>query len=404
MGPTTAALLRFYQADRAFHAAQERLAAATSSVRGQGSKVDGLRKAHDAAHQKALELEAKARELELELKSREERIELLRERQTNATDQKQYGALIVDINTQKLDKQKFEEQALATMEQAEATKKQVAELKATLDAEAGKHNEMSGQIDSRVQTLSAEVDAAKGPRDELAATISPMVMATYRRASERYEGEAMASIEKPDPRDVEYLCNGCNTYLVANIYNRLMSSKDEVVLCPNCARILYVPEALTPEIALSKKLARGEGPAKPKKAPKAPKLNPDGTPVEKKPRAPRAKKGEASASGASVIAAGKNADPNSLAAALASGALAATGKGHKGNPVAGSAPLPSRGDGQANVAEHLDAPPAPEDVVQPATPGAGSIAAETNASQADAPTEAATPSEPVASTDATRSE
>ena len=313
---------------------------ATRTVRGQGTKVEQLRADHAAAHHKSNELAAKLKELELELKSRDARIELLRERQQNATVPKEYQALIVEINTYKLDKSKLEEQALALMEQAETSKKNESEVKGHLGTEDGKLGKMTGDIDARVKELSAEVARLKGPREELAATIPHAAIAVYHRAAERYDGEAMAPIEKPDVRDVEYLCAGCNTYLVANIYNRLMSSKDEIVLCPSCSRVLYVPEELTPELALSKKAARGDA--------KKPVVK-----GEKKPRAPRAKKEK------SVIAAGKNAEPGSLAAAAAAGALAATGKGRKAKETSAAAPLPSRADGTANVSEHADAPDAP---------------------------------------------
>jgi uncharacterized protein YbaR (Trm112 family) len=40
--------------------------------------------------------------------------------------------------------------------------------------------------------------------------------------------------------------------LVADIYNRL-HSRDEMVICPNCRRMLYIPDELPPELALNTK-------------------------------------------------------------------------------------------------------------------------------------------------------
>lgn len=328
MGPTTAALLEYFRADQAYQQARQKLDAVTRSVRIQEGKVNGLTTEHAEAHKKAIETEAKAKELELEVKSRDERIELLRSRQGNATNPKEYQALLVEINTQKVDKGKSEEQALALLEQAETQKKAAAELKTRLDAESAKLGTMRAEIDDRVRQISAEVEAARGPRDEIGKRVPPQALSLYSRMSDRFEGEAMAAIEKPDPREIDYLCTGCNTYLVANIYNRLMSSRDEIVTCPSCQRILFVPEDMTPELALSKKL------------PKATKAK--GTKAEggaTKPRAPRGKKKDASGAPA----------PGSIAEALAAGASSASGKGPKASVKPTSAPLPSVADGRSNI-------------------------------------------------------
>jgi uncharacterized Zn finger protein (UPF0148 family) len=45
--------------------------------------------------------------------------------------------------------------------------------------------------------------------------------------------------------------------LVRDIYNRL-HSKDDLVFCPSCGRILYIPEDLTPEQAVNKPKERRE--------------------------------------------------------------------------------------------------------------------------------------------------
>lgn len=326
MGPTTVALLTYFRADRAFQLARQKLDNATRSVRIQEGKLNQLTAEFNDTHKKAVETEAKSKELELEVKARDERIELLRGRQGNATNPKEYQALIVEINTQKLDKGKLEEQALALMEEAEKIKKSAADLKTRVDAEAAKLAQMKGEIDAKVQEITAEVESLKSPRDEIGKNVPHAALTIYARMADRFEGEAMAAIEKPDPRDIEYLCTGCNTYLVPDIYNRLMSVRDEIVTCPSCQRVLFVPEELTPEKALSKKTARttkakGDGPAKP--------------------RGPRKKKDGSADSGAPA--------PGSVAEALAAGASSASGKGPKANVQMASAPLPSVADGRANT-------------------------------------------------------
>lgn len=339
MGPTTVALLRYFRADQAFRESSRKLEAATRDVRSQEARVAQLKAEYDATHHKANVAESKQKELELELKAREERIEMLRERQSTATDDKAYRALIVDINNLKTDKGKLEEQGLAAIEQLDGLRKTMGDLKSRGDNEAAKLATMKGSVDDKVKALSAEVEAERAPRDAAAAELSPAVLQAFHRAGERYDGEALAAIERPDARDVEYLCTGCNTYLVANIYNRLMSSKDEIVHCPSCGRILFVPDELTPELALASKKPTTTKVAKPKKV-KEPK-DPN-APKVKRVRKPKA------------LEVGKApAEPGSIAAAIAAGSGAASGKGFKAvQQTAPSAPPTTRADG--SVVAHED--------------------------------------------------
>jgi len=49
--------------------------------------------------------------------------------------------------------------------------------------------------------------------------------------------------------------------LVADIYNKL-HTRDDLVYCPNCQRILYIPDDLPPEMAVNKRKERKEPTAK----------------------------------------------------------------------------------------------------------------------------------------------
>lgn len=251
MGPTYKLLVEFHKADLAYVQVKTRLATATRAVRQQQAKVDELTTDEKAEHEKLVKLVARAAELESDLKQRESHIEALRQRQQAVTTAKEYQALLVDINTHKLDKGKVEEQALAAMEAAEAQKTTAQTISQKLEAEKAKLATMLAEIDGRVKQLEAELAAAKAPRDELAAKLPPAMLATYERLSERLDGEAMVPIEQPDPRAEEYLCTGCNTYLVVDVYNRLRT-RDELELCNVCGRVLYIPDDLTPEKAVVK--------------------------------------------------------------------------------------------------------------------------------------------------------
>jgi hypothetical protein len=62
----------------------------------------------------------------------------------------------------------------------------------------------------------------------------------------------MGALAKPDPRREEYICSACNMDQAVDTYNKL-HSRDELLFCPSCRRVLYIPEDLPPEVAIKAK-------------------------------------------------------------------------------------------------------------------------------------------------------
>ena len=120
---------------------------------------------------------------------------------------------------------------------------------------------MSSQIGETLKQLQAEVDSLKPAREAAAAALPAKVIAEFDRLSDRFDGEALSALAKPDRRREEYLCTACNMDLVTDVYNKL-HSRDELVFCPSCRRVLFIPEDLPPEAAINVKGGGGGGVAR----------------------------------------------------------------------------------------------------------------------------------------------
>src|SRR5205823_1347736 len=108
----------------------------------------------------------------------------------------------------------------------------------------------------------------------------------------------------------------CNMDLVLDVYNRL-HTRDELVFCPSCRRILYIPDDLPPEVAVKTKP----------------------TPKEKRtPREKKAPSARAQAKASASIAASAAADDDSPEAQLNRVLLKAAGESAQNAVAAGSEP------------------------------------------------------------------
>lgn len=260
MGPTNIALVQLYQADQALRQAQGRLEAATKNVRIQERRVRDLEQKLGGQQQALKEQQAQAGQYELEVKSRDQRIERLRGQQQAAKNNKEYQAFLVEINTEKVDRNKAEEQALKVLEQVERGQAEIKELAVHLEGERSKLQSMKDQMGDTVARLQAEIDALRPARDQAAAATPAKALTAFERLADRFDGEAMSALSKPDRRREEYVCTACMMDLVTDVYNKL-HARDELLFCPSCHRILYIPEELPPETAVNKKKITREKPA-----------------------------------------------------------------------------------------------------------------------------------------------
>jgi predicted nucleic acid-binding Zn-ribbon protein len=252
MGPSNVALVSLFRAEQALREAKVRLDDVTKDVRHQEIRRKTCADNLAAAQARSMELQSKVANLDLEVKARDAHIEKLRQHQTLADNNKEYQALLVEINTNKVDRAKLEEQLIKVMEQAETAATEVTNISAMLVTENAKLAEMQSHLGDKATAAQAEVERLTPDRVAAAAKIKPAILAEFDRLANRYEGEALAQLEKPDPRDPEYLCTGCNMSLVPDVFNKL-KTRDDPVTCPSCRRFLYLPENAVYETVVPKR-------------------------------------------------------------------------------------------------------------------------------------------------------
>jgi predicted nucleic acid-binding Zn-ribbon protein len=156
-----------------------------------------------------------------------------------------------------VDRNKIEEEALKVLDEVEKLSAQIKEMQTQLDGEKTKLADMQTKIVDRTASIRKEIDELTPQRDAAGQAVPAKAREAFNRLADRFEGEAMAAITKPDRRVEEYSCTACNMDLVRDVYNRL-HTRDELVFCPSCRRILYIPEDLTPDLAVNKPKERRE--------------------------------------------------------------------------------------------------------------------------------------------------
>ena len=230
MGPTNKALLELFRADSALREAQANLDAATRGVRVQRKRAELAEKAHAELVNRLKHSKAQQMELDSDLRARDARIEHLREQQQNAQNHKQFQNFLVEINTSKVDRNKVEEEAIKVLGEIEKMQVELKDLLTALENEKSKLVTMQGEITGKTSALQAEIDAIKPQRQAASQAVPPKAREAFDRLADRFDGEAMSPLIKPDRRREEYSCGACMMDLVRDVYNRL-HVRDELVFC-----------------------------------------------------------------------------------------------------------------------------------------------------------------------------
>src|SRR5690606_28633009 len=159
---------------------------------------------------------------------------------------------LVEINTQKADRTKVEEQAVAKLQEVEELQKLEAQQKEQAIIEQQRADKLQAEISGKTTELEQEIHRLEPARETAASGVPAAALAIFDKLADNYDGEALAAVGHIEGRIESYYCTACNMELVVDVYNRLMT-RDEVLSCPGCGRLLYVPEDLTPDKAVRQK-------------------------------------------------------------------------------------------------------------------------------------------------------
>lgn len=235
----TATLLRVYRVDRQLIGLQGRLKGAQRFLDEQSKQLESFETKRGQAEKQLLQLKAQIGEQEGESARLEARISALREQMNSARTNKEYKALLTEVNTLKVEQDKINEAALGLMSKADELTQELdgySKLrderekvrKVAVDDRDKHHNE----IRERLTQLQAE-------RAEVVKGVSAQVMAVYDELVRIRDGDAMSPVEVQDLKRHEFTCGGCMMNIPIEVVNGLLSS-GKLSQCPSCRCILYV--------------------------------------------------------------------------------------------------------------------------------------------------------------------
>ena len=196
------------------------------------SRRQAAREEAKAEEEKLQEIEHSRREKEGDLQTENERLLKYKTQLNQIKTNKEYTAMLHEIETTEKRIGDHEEKILIAMEDGDAAKVSLAEVKES----SAKMESLCDEEDKALKTRTAEAEGelteGEARRKEAEAGTDANLLKRYEQIRSRMRGSAVVEVRKG-------ICQGCRVSLPPQLYNDLFKG-DVLHDCPSCQRILFV--------------------------------------------------------------------------------------------------------------------------------------------------------------------
>jgi len=175
-------------------------------------------------------LERERRQKEGELNLEGERIKKTKGRLFDVKTNKEYQALLHEIELMERSTSEKEDEILVILEEIDQLIGSVSEREGVLDTVEKEIRAEISQIEKKLADLVEEIAAMEKRREDVIKALDPQLMKAYETLKEK-RGRALAVVKRG-------VCQGCYVNIPPQMFNEVQRN-DTLIRCPNCSRFLY---------------------------------------------------------------------------------------------------------------------------------------------------------------------
>jgi uncharacterized protein len=223
-------LIQLQQLDTFIDSARRRITDHPGVIAGLDNRLANATSLLDAAKAAQAENQASRRLVEKDLAAIQTRLSKYKEQLMEVKTNKEYQAILKEIDAAQNEVRRFEDKILEHMLAADDLG---AKVKAAEDVLAGDKKEVAAdriRLDAEVVALEKELESTTAKRAQLAAATSPTLLDTYDTIKAR-RGTAVVELKGG-------YCSACHVRLRPQVANELRRN-DIIFQCESCQRIVY---------------------------------------------------------------------------------------------------------------------------------------------------------------------
>ena len=201
------------------------IAAIHATLQGMKQEVDAGKTRLDAAKK---DQRAREKDLEVVQAKRSKTEGRLYEVKTN----KEYSAVLAEIEDIKQEKGRVEEEILVLMESQERLAAEIKDAESRYKTRETQGKQEEAGFQSKLREVEADLAVVRAERAELTRQLPPAVLADYDKLLKARGGLALAQVVKPN------LCGGCRMTVTPQRLQELRA-QSALLPCESCGRYLY---------------------------------------------------------------------------------------------------------------------------------------------------------------------
>jgi predicted nucleic acid-binding Zn-ribbon protein len=190
----------------------------------------------DQARESLQTAQKNKRDRDKDLEAGVQKVEKLKVRSSEIKNNKEYQALLKEIETAEQENKAVEDDILALMEKIDAVSTEISAAEHRAGEEETALNAEQKQHEAEFAMIEKELKSVEQARNDMVVHVQSAVLSQYQKLLNTKAGIAMV-----EARDES--CSGCYMSIPPQVFVNVKKN-ESIITCPNCGRILYFKEAI----------------------------------------------------------------------------------------------------------------------------------------------------------------
>jgi predicted nucleic acid-binding Zn-ribbon protein len=212
--------------------AADRIQEIENRFRERNAEYVAVKERHDAA-----ESDRKTRTIEL--KDLEEAYRKFMDSLMQVKNQREYAAVLKEIDAVKAKRAEHEDAVLKDMEEIETLASDLESRASHIEVERAQVEQERAQVEAEVEEARKVLDRCEADRTRIENELPASLVATIRRIEGGRRGIFLVKVERE-------LCQSCHVRVRPQVYQEIKQAS-KIHACSNCRRVLYHEPALRPK-------------------------------------------------------------------------------------------------------------------------------------------------------------
>ena len=222
------------------------LASIPGQIKSGQAEMEATKKKLEQALEVIADMKKSSKQLEADVQSENDHMAKIKTKLTTIKTNKEYTAILVEIDSVKEKVSAFEDKELEIMELLEERLSELPDLETRFKEEEADFKEYKAKKEAEYERVKEECEVVKSRGQAIMKAIEPKQVEKYGRVLKRNDGLAVVTVRKS-------MCQGCFHRLLPQMVIDVKVG-EEIIECAHCSRFLYwVEETETEDQTVTQK-------------------------------------------------------------------------------------------------------------------------------------------------------